>query len=127
MTFPRVRFDGTINLGHILMALSLAIPGVWWGATLDGRVATLEVSSGVGSRIIDGLRDNVAAQERRIAILEAAQASIIDRLTREYEAQRGFEQRTTERLEAITAAMSDIRSSVAAIAASVTTARGGAQ
>lgn len=39
---PRVRFDGTINLGHIITFVTFLVSGVLAWGTMDKRVVVLE-------------------------------------------------------------------------------------
>lgn len=123
----RVHWDGTINAGHVLQALviigaALAFYGAQAAnqAATDARLSALERDSGAGARITAALRDLVDQQQVRIATLETQQTNILDRIDREYADAADFKKNMTDGLDALRNQMSDVRSSVAAIATAVT-------
>lgn len=66
---PRITFDPTINLGHILTFLSLVIAGALAWAALNTRLAVLE-----DARIVQASRDasqDILIKERIAEVLSA--------------------------------------------------------
>lgn len=60
----RIRFDGTINLGHVLTFVGFIATGAGMWMAMDKRVAVLEEVR-VTQRMIDNRQDTELAESKR--------------------------------------------------------------
>ncbi|MCW5697394.1 MAG: hypothetical protein KIS96_11770 [Bauldia sp.] len=90
MTIPKMKFDGTINFGHLFTALSVLLAGATMAVMFNSRLGLVETSVATHDTQIASIRTDLSAllpvmavDQQRLNQLEAANertAAIIERM-----------------------------------------------
>lgn len=126
-----LHWDGAIGAGQVMQALVLiaAVVSIYVGyavgqAAAGARLDAIERDAGAGSRITAALRENVDTMQLRLVALETESRNTLDRMEREYQERKDAQAAIQTRLDDYGRTLTDIASSVSAIAAATSLAPG---